>query len=66
MFCLSNGLTLQADGSQLIYDFDSDNEQESIAALLTRLGENNIHFKDLSTRQSSLEDIFVALVGAGK
>ncbi|MGG7579412.1 ABC transporter ATP-binding protein [Rhizobium sp. Nf11,1] len=61
-----NGLTLEADGSRLTYDFDADNEQESIATLLTRLGENNIHFKDLSTRQSSLEDIFVALVGAGK
>ena len=61
-----NGLTLEADGNRLTYDFDKDNEQESIAALLTRLGENNIHFKDLSTRQSSLEDIFVALVGAGK
>jgi ABC-2 type transport system ATP-binding protein len=61
-----NGLTLEADGNRLTYDFDTDNEQESIAALLTRLGENNIHFKDLSTRQSSLEDIFVALVGAGK
>ncbi|QKK23475.1 ABC transporter ATP-binding protein [Rhizobium hidalgonense] len=61
-----NGLTLEAEGSRLTYDFDADNEQESIATLLTRLGENNIHFKDLSTRQSSLEDIFVALVGAGK
>ena len=61
-----NGLTLEADGNRLTYDFDTDNEQESIAALLTRLGENNIHFKDLSTRQSSLEDIFVALVGADK
>jgi ABC-2 type transport system ATP-binding protein len=61
-----NGLTLEADGSRLTYDFDADHEQESIATLLTRLGENNIHFKDLSTRQSSLEDIFVALVGASK
>ena len=61
-----NGLTLEAGGGRLTYDFDADNEQESIAALLTRLGENNIHFKDLSTRQSSLEDIFVALVGADK
>ncbi|MBX5002264.1 ABC transporter ATP-binding protein [Rhizobium lentis] len=61
-----NGLTLEGGGNRLTYDFDASKEQESIAALLTRLGENNIHFKDLSTRQSSLEDIFVALVGAGK
>jgi ABC-2 type transport system ATP-binding protein len=58
-----NGLTLEADGNRLIYDFDTHNEQESIAALLTRLAGEGIHFKDLSTRQSSLEDIFVALVG---
>jgi ABC-2 type transport system ATP-binding protein len=65
--CFSgNGLTLEAGGNRLTYDFDTHDEQESIAALLTRLGENNIHFKDLSTRQSSLEDIFVALVGADK
>ncbi|WP_431322450.1 ABC transporter ATP-binding protein [Rhizobium sp. YTU87027] len=61
-----NGLSLAADGSRLIYDFDAQNEQESVATLLTRLGEQNIHFKDLSTQQSSLEDIFVALVGGAK
>ncbi|MDQ0558559.1 ABC-2 type transport system ATP-binding protein [Rhizobium mesoamericanum] len=61
-----NGLSLAADGSRLIYDFDAQTEQESVASLLTRLGEQNIHFKDLSTQQSSLEDIFVALVGGAK
>ncbi|QFY60328.1 ABC transporter ATP-binding protein [Rhizobium grahamii] len=61
-----NGLSLSDDGSRLVYDFDSQNEQESIAALLTRLGQHNIHFKDLSTQQTSLEDIFVALVGGAK
>ncbi len=65
--CFSgNGLSLEPDGNRLIYDFDAQNEQESIAALLTRLAAQNIHFKDLSTRQSSLEDIFVALVGGAK
>ncbi|AJD41532.1 ABC transporter ATP-binding protein [Rhizobium gallicum bv. gallicum R602sp] len=65
--CFSaNGLSLEPDGNRLIYDFDAHSEQESIAALLTRLAAQNIHFKDLSTRQSSLEDIFVALVGGTK
>ncbi|NLS05043.1 ABC transporter ATP-binding protein [Rhizobium sp. P32RR-XVIII] len=65
--CFSgNGLSLEPDGSRLIYDYDAHNEQESIAALLTRLAAQDIHFKDLSTRQSSLEDIFVALVGGAK
>ena len=30
------------------------------------MSELNIEFKDLDTRQSSLEDIFVNLVGGGK
>lgn len=61
-----NGLSLEAGGNRLIYDFDARNEHESIAMLLTRLSQQNIHFKDLSTRQTSLEDIFVALVGGAK
>ncbi|MGV2099459.1 ABC transporter ATP-binding protein [Rhizobium sp. 21-4511-3d] len=61
-----NGLSLEQGGTRLVYNFDPHNEQESIAALLTRLSADNIHFKDLSTRQSSLEDIFVALVGGAK
>ncbi|MEZ2127277.1 MULTISPECIES: ABC transporter ATP-binding protein [unclassified Sinorhizobium] len=61
-----NGLSLEAGGNRLIYDFDAHNEQESIASLLTKLSEEGIHFKDLSTRQSSLEDIFVELVGGAK
>ena len=61
-----NGLSLEAGGNRLIYDFDARNEHEGIAMLLTRLSQQNIHFKDLSTRQTSLEDIFVALVGGAK
>ena len=37
-----------------------------IADLLGALSAANIHFKDISTRQSSLEDIFVSLVGGQK
>jgi ABC-2 type transport system ATP-binding protein len=61
-----NGLSIGAGGNTLIYDFDTQHEHASIAKLLARLEEQGIHFKDLSTRQSSLEDIFVSLVGASK
>ncbi|NTF42269.1 multidrug ABC transporter ATP-binding protein [Rhizobium sp. AC27/96] len=61
-----NGLSLGPNGLTLIYDFDAQNEQSSIAVLLSRLAAEGIHFKDLSTRQSSLEDIFVSLVGEAK
>ena len=65
--CLDgNGLSLGPNGLTLIYDFDAQAEQSSIAILLSRLAAEGIHFKDLSTRQSSLEDIFVSLVGEAK
>jgi len=55
-------LTLNNDGSDLKYVFDANQEQTTIPALLQRLGELGIGFKDLTTRQSSLEEIFVSLV----
>jgi ABC-2 type transport system ATP-binding protein len=55
-------LVLQAGGTVLEYDFDASEKSTDIPALLRRLGELGIGFKDLNTRQSSLEDIFVSLV----
>ncbi|HWL68105.1 MAG TPA: ABC transporter ATP-binding protein [Geminicoccus sp.] len=57
-------LDLSADGSQIVYRFDSQDDGGSIPALLRRLLASGIDFKDLQTRQSSLEEIFVGLVGA--
>ena len=47
----------------LEYNFDASEEGTGIPALLRRLSELGIAFKDLQTQQSSLEDIFVSLVG---
>jgi len=55
-------LTLAQDGHELLYAFNANEEHSTIPALLRRLDELGIAFKDLSTRQSSLEDIFVSLV----
>jgi ABC-2 type transport system ATP-binding protein len=55
-------LELSKDGLQLTYTFDAKSEHTGVAALLRRLGEQGIEFKDLQTQQSSLEDIFVSLV----
>ncbi|OOG64737.1 multidrug ABC transporter ATP-binding protein [Rhodanobacter sp. B04] len=55
-------LELSADGKALVYTFDAQGEHTGIDVLLRRLGEAGIDFKDLQTRQSSLEDIFVSLV----
>jgi ABC-2 type transport system ATP-binding protein len=55
-------LELSGDGSQLVYTFDAQDERGGIPDLLRRLDEHGIHFKDLQTSESSLEEIFVSLV----
>ena len=59
-------LALKAGGCELEYTFDGKQERTGIAALLERLSKLGIGFKDLNTRQSSLEDIFVSLVSDRK
>jgi len=55
-------LELSADGTLLTYTFDAQHEHTGIAALLRRLTDQGVDFKDLQTSQSSLEEIFVSLV----
>ena len=56
-------LALKAKGNQLEYTYDAhDGRPDDISTLLRRLGELGIGFKDLHTKESSLEDIFVDLV----
>ena len=55
-------LTLADDRQSLTYTFDTQAEETGIAALLRRLNEQGIDFKDLKSEESSLEDIFVSLV----
>ncbi len=49
----------------LRYQFDSHAERTGIASLMRRLADVGIAYKDLSTHQSSLEEIFVELVHGG-
>ncbi|TSA13324.1 MAG: ABC transporter ATP-binding protein [Betaproteobacteria bacterium] len=58
-------LELSPDGEELVYTFDTQGERTGIEALLRRLAEHGIAFKDLQSSESSLEDIFVSLVRAG-
>ncbi|HEX5093462.1 MAG TPA: ABC transporter ATP-binding protein [Burkholderiales bacterium] len=55
-------LALKSGGCDLEYTFDARDERMGIPALLRRLGELGIGFRDLNTAQSSLEEIFVSLV----
>jgi ABC-2 type transport system ATP-binding protein len=58
-------LTLDDDGMRLTYNYDTQGERTGITALLGDLSNAGIRFKDLSTTQNSLEDIFVSLVRRG-
>jgi ABC-2 type transport system ATP-binding protein len=59
-------LELRDEGNALLYTFDAKAERTGIASLIRRMADLGIGFKDLATRQSSLEDIFVRLVHEGK
>jgi ABC-2 type transport system ATP-binding protein len=59
-------LRLENDGHILCYEFDSHAERTGIASLMRKLADTGISYKDLSTHQSSLEDIFVELVHEGR
>lgn len=57
-------LELSKDGSEIVYTFHAERDGSTIATLLAELGALGIAFKDLHTRESSLEEIFVNLVSA--
>jgi ABC-2 type transport system ATP-binding protein len=55
-------LDLRDAGSTLVYSYDTRSDSTDITHLLDALEQAGIGFKDLHTRQSSLEEIFVNLV----
>ena len=59
-------LELAGEGHELVYEFDSQAEATGVPSLLRRLSDLGIPFRDLHTRQSSLEEIFVGLVHESK
>ena len=58
------GLSLSKDQYELTYHFDSKGDDMNIADLLQKIANLGIIFKDLHTKQSSLEEIFVNLVNS--
>ena len=59
-------LSLRNEGQELEYAFDAQADDTGVPALIRRLESLGVAFKDLNTRQSSLEDIFVSLVHGDK
>ena len=55
-------LELSSDGSELTVLYDAKHVRDGVGEFLDRAREAGIEFTDLSTKESSLEDIFVSLV----
>jgi len=55
-------LDLAPDGSALVYSYDTAASSTGITGLLSDIRAAGLHMRDLQTRQSSLEEIFVGLV----
>ena len=61
-----HGLSLADEGRALVYAYDTQGERTGITALLADLAAAGIRFRDLSTSETSLEEIFVNLVRNGQ
>ncbi|HKX98809.1 MAG TPA: ABC transporter ATP-binding protein [Steroidobacteraceae bacterium] len=59
-------LELGGSGHELQLTYDAALEHTGISPLLRRLEQLGINWRDLNTRESSLEEIFVSLVGRGQ
>ncbi len=57
-------LSLNEAGDQLLHNYELGSNDAHIGRLLQALEAAGVRFDDLSTRQTSLEDIFVSLIGA--
>jgi ABC-2 type transport system ATP-binding protein len=55
-------LELSLAGDELVYTYDTQSDATGITALLQTMSDAGLALKDIQTRQSSLEDIFVDLV----
>ncbi|MFT5170877.1 MAG: ABC-2 type transport system ATP-binding protein [Candidatus Marinamargulisbacteria bacterium] len=53
---------LSLSGNQLHYDYDSKNGSHNISSLFEALKAANISYKDIQTKERTLEEIFVELV----
>jgi len=55
-------LILNNEGTQLTYTYDTKNNKTGITSLLNHLREEGLNLKDINTKKSSLESIFINLV----
>jgi ABC-2 type transport system ATP-binding protein len=56
-------LEISNNGATLIYNYNINHDKTGITRLMNDLSNENIILKDIKTNQSSLEDIFIDIVG---
>ena len=57
---------IRLEGNKVIYSYDSFSGENEIGFVLKTLASENVHFKEVETKQSSLQDIFLKIVGKNK
>ncbi len=62
----NHDIEIKNDGNQLIYTYSTQENDTGIASLLEDLRQAGIGLKDLQSKQTSLEEIFVELVKESK
>jgi len=60
------GLTRDDDGATLIYSYDTHSERTGITRLIADMAETGLSVRDVISKQSSLEDVFLTLVEEGR
>jgi len=60
---MGDGVALSADGLHVSYDYDTRADRSGIARLLGAFADEGIAVRDRQTEQSSLEEVFLRLVG---
>ncbi|RUW34437.1 MULTISPECIES: ABC transporter ATP-binding protein [unclassified Mesorhizobium] len=55
-------LELSADGNEITYTYDNQSDRPGVASLIRDLEAAGLQFRDLDTKNSSLEEIFVNLL----
>ena len=58
----AHNLVLNGNGDALIYTYDTNADRTGITTLLNDVAQSGLVLRDVQTRQSSLEEIFVTLV----
>lgn len=62
----AHSLLLAGDNDTLVYEYDTQAERTGITKLLNDVAAAGLVLRDVKTRQSSLEEIFVDLVSEGR